>query len=529
MLSENSKSLRIILHWLIPVATCIIGLHFTILGICNYNLSKIPGDLGDARFNMYILEHGYRYVTGQTPSYWNAPFMYPFPQVIALSDNLLGTMPVYAFFRLISFDRETSFQLWLITLCVLNFITTFYVLKKLVKHPILASAGAYIFAFSIFLYSQFNHVQVFPRFISPLVIYWTIRYFDRFELKFLCLVIAGIIYQFYCGMYLGFFLLMVTAMLFFVLFVINFQRIKQEMTFLFLRPVRKLALGIIAVIILLPIAIPYLRMHHITGPRNFNDVFLTVPFPLSFFFSTNASVPWRFLSEVGIRDNWAWWDQQIFIGLIPWLALTMTIFFCLKSPFRKNNKTLFAILVTLLLCILITLRIGNFTLFKWISKIPGFTSLGTVPRVMNIYLLFFALVMCMFINAVVKKNRTSWFSLLLVMILFDNFSRPSETGTINKLDSQNRLLHITDQLKNVSWEGKAAFAYMPKKIEKVSDAYVQLDGMMASQLIHKACINGYSSTAPGGFGPFWREYNEESLNVWLDFNKMDHSTIVIIH
>lgn len=37
--------------------------------------SQIPGDLGDARLNSYILEHGYKYLTGQAPSYWNAGFL----------------------------------------------------------------------------------------------------------------------------------------------------------------------------------------------------------------------------------------------------------------------------------------------------------------------------------------------------------------------------------------------------------------------------------------------------------------------
>src|SRR5665213_3238316 len=120
-----------ILRWLVPIIVCFIGLHFTALGLIGYDLSNIPGDLGDARFNMYILEHGYQFITHQVTNYWGAPFMYPFKEAIGYSDNLLGTMPIYSIFRFISFDRETSFQLWIITICILNFSTAFYVMNKL--------------------------------------------------------------------------------------------------------------------------------------------------------------------------------------------------------------------------------------------------------------------------------------------------------------------------------------------------------------------------------------------------------------
>ena len=30
---------------------------------------RIPGDIGDARFNSYVLEHFFRWITGQAPSF----------------------------------------------------------------------------------------------------------------------------------------------------------------------------------------------------------------------------------------------------------------------------------------------------------------------------------------------------------------------------------------------------------------------------------------------------------------------------
>ncbi len=91
-----------------------IGMYLLPGRVIGTDFDGVPGNYGDARLNNFFLEHGYQYVTGKTPTYWNAPFMYPDQQTLTYSDNLLGTLPLYIFFRLISFDRETSFQLWFI-------------------------------------------------------------------------------------------------------------------------------------------------------------------------------------------------------------------------------------------------------------------------------------------------------------------------------------------------------------------------------------------------------------------------------
>ncbi len=515
-----------ILEYLLPISVCFIGLHFTILGICHYDLSRIPGDLGDARFNMYLLEHGYQYITHQVHYFWGAPFFYPFSPAIAFSDNLLGSMPVYAIFRLLACDRETSFQLWFIVVCILNFFSAFYVLRRLTNHAVLACIGAYIFAFSIFILCQFHHAQTFPRFITPMVIYWMIRYFDNFKLKFFWLMIIGIAFQFYCGMYLGIYLAMVCFVLFLVLLVVNYR---DALTNRFFSGANlyKLALPItVFVLLLFPITIHYWNVYSGAEIRTFKDTFLTLPTIQSFFFSNKASIVWRMLSTLCIRPDFAWYDQQLFVGIIPWLGLVAAISYFFKKDFIQNNRALFSIICTLIFCIFLTIRIGDFSIFKWLYKLPGFSAMGTVPRIMNMFLLFFAMIPCLFLNSIIKQRRTLWFSILLIAVIAENSTDTSYTNPFNKKDAQARVTPIVEQLKTVNWEGKKAFAYMPKT---GNDFEVQLDGMLASQIIHKPCVNGYSATSPYLFDGFWRMFNEEALNAWLDYNHIDHGTIVQIH
>ena len=88
----------------VPILFMLMGLYFGVMPYFHWDLSRIPGDYGDARFNYYVLEHGYSYLSGKISEYWNAPFMYPYKNVMALSDNLLGTLPIYALFRFFNAD-----------------------------------------------------------------------------------------------------------------------------------------------------------------------------------------------------------------------------------------------------------------------------------------------------------------------------------------------------------------------------------------------------------------------------------------
>ena len=55
----------------LAVAVFLVGL------VLFFKFGAIPGDLGDARFNMYVLEHGHRWLMRLDQSFWSAPFFIP--------------------------------------------------------------------------------------------------------------------------------------------------------------------------------------------------------------------------------------------------------------------------------------------------------------------------------------------------------------------------------------------------------------------------------------------------------------------
>ena len=102
LLNQNKKTL---FTEIFPfVIGLILGFYFLIFQYTQFDLSLIPGDLGDGRFNNYILEHVHNFFCGNA-DFWNSGFMYPEPNIITYSDNLSGTAPIYSIFRLTGFDR----------------------------------------------------------------------------------------------------------------------------------------------------------------------------------------------------------------------------------------------------------------------------------------------------------------------------------------------------------------------------------------------------------------------------------------
>src|SRR6516225_1237541 len=132
-----------------------------------FKVDQIPGGFDDARFNMYVLEHGYRWLMRLDKSFWSAPFFYPAKNVITYSDNHLGSFLFYSVFRLLGADRETAFQLWAITLFTLNYFVTWLVLRRQGFHPVGAISAAYLFTFPFVMGIRIAHMQLAPRFMVP--------------------------------------------------------------------------------------------------------------------------------------------------------------------------------------------------------------------------------------------------------------------------------------------------------------------------------------------------------------------------
>jgi len=157
----------------IPVAVCCLALVATLHPMLFSGLRLTHGGLGDGRLINYTLEHGYRWVM-QRPShesFWDVPVLYPFPNVSAFTEVLLGVGPFYWIWRWLGFAADTAFQLWIITVWSLNYAAAYFMLRSCVQaRAISASFGACLLSFGSALQVQFGHPQLIPLFYAALAI-----------------------------------------------------------------------------------------------------------------------------------------------------------------------------------------------------------------------------------------------------------------------------------------------------------------------------------------------------------------------
>ncbi len=534
------KLYKRLIPFILPFLLLLVGLYLVPIKIFDAGFSKMPGDLGDTRFNNYILEHGHKVLTGKTDKYWDAPFMYPYKNVIALSDNLLGTVPVYSVFRMSGMDRDTAFQYWILVMFALNFICCFYALNKWSKNVILASVGAYIFAFSLYNVGQIGHAQIFPKFMVPLIFYWCWKYLTERQVKYFLLTALALVYQFYCGIYLGFFSVYILLFLIIAYFVTFkdwafFHQFKKLKTTGY-----HLAIIVFAGFLLIPLMKPYLDVAHTLGMRKFENTVSSIPRLESYFFPPYATYFWGYLYEQSAYAFQDWWDHVLFIGFLPWIGILFIPFVLSSKENELSKRKLIACLsLALFLSFIFCLNLGEFTLYRIIFEIPGFSSMRAINRVINTEIIFFVVIFVFVFNELSKSNRViKWvvmsFPLLVVM---DNMIYPDRIQRFDKLESQAKIEEIKKNISSQYNAEYAAFAYLPilppvlnegeDLHRKIIEGHINV--MLAAQELNLTCVNAYTGSYPGNYMPFFDHKDDVTLKNWFEFNNANIKTVQFIN
>lgn len=510
---------------LLPLLMFLFGFWYFSLRILGVDLAYIPGDLGDSRFINYILEHGYQWMSGTVNDFWNAPFMHPYPNVIAISDNMLGTMPIYSFFRSIGFQRETAYQLWWLMICALNYWSAYFVSKKWTKRNEIAVLVAFIFAFSIFNLGQMEYMQMIIRFMVPITIYNAAKLVETGSLKNFLFLLIGLVYQFYSVIYTGFFLFYFTLG-----FIILYALITKR--YLFFKPLFQkskvfytLGITVTSIFLLVILFLPYWNISDVTGFKLFDEVKWTLPTWKSYLLPSPVSVPWHFLtmSFYSALDNW--WVHISFPGMIPLLTIIAQPFLWIywKVKKRTPSKLLLTLSITTFLVFLFFLRTENgLSLYALIFKLPGMNSMRVLNRFIHVGL-FFALIALAF--GILNRSK-KWVLLLLLLAIIDNSFRASGVRRTEKSEIVQRRIQTAGMIKNFIRKDQTSFVILPGENQKVLE--IHLDAMITSQMIGVPTINAYTSSSPVEYGEFFQFATEPALENWLNLNNIDPSTVFVL-
>jgi hypothetical protein len=516
---------------LIMLLVLIPGILLFSFNTIGFDFSFFPGDLGDARLNLYFLEHCHLFFSGKIQSFWNAPFMFPEHNVLTYSDNLLGSAPIFSLFRSIGFDIFKSFQLWYLVVTALNYICAFYFLKYILGNNYAAALGAFIFAFSIALQSQLSHAQTFPRFAIPLAFLYAVKFSKEFEPRYFLFTLLFIVYQIYCGIYLGLMLSIPIGIYFLILFVkklINDKRLYFNRTWL----IAMILYSLLIIIILIPIIHPYLERKIPPSLEHYQEIFQSLPTINSHLFSQEGSLFWDSLSKV-TQHYTAWWDHQIFAGGIATacLILSFIVFIYLYTVSKQNTSAysnIFILLLTGLITIIFYIRFDDFSPYYLIYHLPGFSSMRSLARIINIELIFFALATAFMYSFIIKKYlkyNSLLFGISFFILIGDNYFFQDKMYRTKLSLAKDRLEGIQKTFEAIP--AGSVVSYEPLKLESAS-IYYQIDAMLAAQKYNLKTINGYTARCPGEFSLYWNEPNENNRNYWLLSKKSDLDTLYVI-
>lgn len=470
-----------------------------------HGLKMMPGNLGDARLNNYFLENIYQFLAGRSDSLWHLGFFYPFPYVLGFSDNLFGSAPVYIMMRVITGHADTAFQLWFLVGYIANFYAAYYALRRLGCTQTSSFVGALIFTFALPTSAHAGHAQLHYRFGIPLATVFFAEFLSQKRLNPFIISGAWLVWQFYCGVYMGFFTILLLVAMSIVYFAHSKFWLKTKLTeslpeFLVdwrSRQAKQKAKIIFLILLLLCLLIvlfyPYLQVTKLYGAkRSWTEIATMLPRPESYFLS-DASYLWstsnaRIFADIPMRH-----EHQMFIGVIPLLLAVAG--FLIGS--RNTHGQAYTLLVGALgVIIAMTLYLGGFSLWYLVHKLPLASAIRVMTRIDQMLLFPIAYLAAVTIDQIRTNTKygTKLIWAIIIPLMIFEFSA-TNLGTSLKADWRKRLAETESILPKQLPEDAIVF-FAQRKGPFYAD---ELDAMWVALEHGVKTINGYSGIYPTGY------------------------------
>jgi hypothetical protein len=462
--------------------------------------TSIPGDLADNRFNGVVLEHLY-HVAGGSAELWNPQFFHPFNGVLAFSDNFLGSGAAYVLARLLGLSREHAFDAWFVAGTLLNFASAMYVMRRLGLPAAAAALGAFFFAFALPVPAQDSHAQLVYRFAAPLAVLALWQTFERRRLADLPRVAFFTVWQFYCSIYLGVFLVYLLAAMTVALLIVRrpfqWQRWRANLA------AERLSVTLVAGGLLLAsaLALVYLlgqyflvsRAHNLWRPGmaellpSLGSYLLADNSPLLSWLGRGASVP-------GVRH-----EHQMFIGFGAIALIVAAVVWRARARVPGLTQTM---LIALGLLFVGTLGIGGLSLYYLIAWLPGIDALRGVSRVIFIMLTPMAVLVALGADAAWRGRRSVWAMPLLAALTALVIAEPLSVRLVGTpIAAGQARLDAAKALLPPALPKDAVLLLRTDSADAYEQVLVELDAMVLGQDLGRPVLNGYSGFQPLGYAP----------------------------
>lgn len=465
--------------------------------------TAIPGYIVDPRLNSIFLEHLYGWVTGRWDKLWSPIYFYPFQNTLGLSDNHFGSGLIYVLFRAIGFNREIAMSSWIFMGGLLNFLSCFFVLKKLGFQTFSASAGAFIFASSLPTLGAPDHAQLVYRMAIPIAFYYSWKFFTTGDLKNFGWAMVWIAEQFLCSIYLGTFLvyLLVLFGLIFLafdgrLFILKIiEHAKKETIFTHIKSLCLIAIGTSIIVLLLFKYHQVATEFDLRWPQNEIDANL-------------ATVTSYF------------WFGSFFLGV----GLTLILLLSILAIWLKRIPHQYLVLgkvssIAFFVLLLLVIKIGNFSLYYALLNIPGISALRGMYRVIFPDLILAAIMVAILLEFIYHKIHKKMIYLYLPIIVggalcIETITSPKLIYRTPHAVWQDRIADVS-KLLNVTISVDSVLNIKQNFLRE--NALTELDAMILSQDLGVPTLNGFSGHSTPGyiFNPCFS--SDDKLNAFLKF------------
>jgi len=479
------------------------------------HLLMMPGDIGDARLNNYFLENIYLFIQGNSHSLIHLNFFYPFPYVLGFSDNLFGSSPAYLIPRFLTGEPDTAFQIWFLFGYFVNYIAAYYALRRLGLSVIASAVGALIFTFALPVSAHSGHAQLHYRFGVPLSIAMFIMFLDNKDWRSFAAAMAWLVWQFYCSIYIGFFLLLLlcamSAVYVYKVSEIKAGALKSIVTALveqFFKLAQRERIMLILVfaglaVLMVVLFYPYLQVSSLYhAKRRWGEISSMLPRVQSYFLIANS---WLWTSQSGFFSGIPMQhEHQMFIGAVPML-LAISGFVIGR---RQSAGLAFPLISgSLVLVVLMTLYVGGFSLWYVLSKLPLASAIRAMSRIILVFLFPVAFLSAVTIDKLSMQVTLAWKILLFAVVsaLLFEFS-VSHLSSSPKAEWRDRVAASMHRIPATLPDGAILFHAQQSGLFYADE----LDAMWAALLKGVPTLNGYSGIYPKHYSV---EYEDNCVEV----------------
>ncbi|MBI5250401.1 MAG: hypothetical protein HY912_12975 [Desulfomonile tiedjei] len=522
-------------------------LMFLMLGIVAFfhptilsGFTFIQTDPGDTRFNNYVLEHCFQWISGNPlhSNLWDCPIFYPLTNTASYSDILIGSAPIYWIWRILGFLPDTSFQLWMITVGTLNFLSCLLFLRQGLHLSSVASVGgSYLFSFASMRGTQLNYPQLLPQFFTMIALYCLCKMFgcfqdqegsaDRRNWAWTALFTVALAGQALAGIYLGFFLFLGLSI---ALGVSLAFREPRRYLFQFAK-INWLPMLISAVMVL-PV-LGWMAYHYnltktLLGARPWSEVALMIPTAKSWI----DMGPWNqvyhwlrtYLDFTTIPNEPA---HRIGVGLLTTTLSVLGMIQLLRVGWGK-------IIVICTLILLATAFVYSGEWSPWIlvfNHVPAGDVIRVVTRVSLLILVGICVSVAYFLH---RMKNSGWAFVLLFFVCAEQYQT---TMAYNKYEMRDRIDKIVREVPTDCRSFYCVFNMRSFSGPRYW-AYSQLDAMWAQLAVNIPTVNGFSGNIPPGWAPLSDQIFFDSpyslllrrINVfqWADLNGLSREDIRVV-